>query len=476
MIVANVFHAGDGNLHPLVCYDGRKEGEAEKAEELSGPDHRRLPGRRRVDHRRARRRHRQEEAHAEDVRRGGPRRVPAAALLVRSRRAGEPGQADADAAAVRRGAGPVPAAPARGGGAGGAVLRPETVAGGGDAAARAASGRSGRSAAGRSRGSPRATRSRWRPAGWTGSSSTTSATSPRCSRRACRSRRRRRRSPSTASGSPGTRPTPAGRRSAGSWPPPTPVRCATATAACATSSSAPSVVLSDGTIAKSGGKVIKNVAGYDLAKLFAGSFGTLGLIATVSVRLHPLPEPRPRPSRMRFDDPDALLRQGARARAAPLEADCFDVVWQDGSRAHPARQFSRRRGRGGGGARRVSSVDVRTGTRCARCSARRRRRAEGLRAPDGSAGRDPRGRATRPSSRAPRSGSPGSRSRRRDLAERVAGGAPGALAARVHGARRRRAGRRPVAGRRSGQVVMERLKARFDPARIFRPGTFVGGL
>ena len=36
MQVANVFHAGDGNLHPLVCYDGRKEGEAERAEELSG--------------------------------------------------------------------------------------------------------------------------------------------------------------------------------------------------------------------------------------------------------------------------------------------------------------------------------------------------------------------------------------------------------------------------------------------------------
>jgi len=34
--VANVFHAGDGNLHPLVCYDGRAEGEAERAEELSG--------------------------------------------------------------------------------------------------------------------------------------------------------------------------------------------------------------------------------------------------------------------------------------------------------------------------------------------------------------------------------------------------------------------------------------------------------
>jgi glycolate oxidase len=34
--VANVFHAGDGNLHPLVCYDGHVDGEAERAEELSG--------------------------------------------------------------------------------------------------------------------------------------------------------------------------------------------------------------------------------------------------------------------------------------------------------------------------------------------------------------------------------------------------------------------------------------------------------
>jgi glycolate oxidase len=36
LIVANVFHAGDGNLHPLVCYDARVEGQAEQAEELSG--------------------------------------------------------------------------------------------------------------------------------------------------------------------------------------------------------------------------------------------------------------------------------------------------------------------------------------------------------------------------------------------------------------------------------------------------------
>jgi glycolate oxidase len=36
LIVANVFHAGDGNLHPLVCFDARVEGDAERAEELSG--------------------------------------------------------------------------------------------------------------------------------------------------------------------------------------------------------------------------------------------------------------------------------------------------------------------------------------------------------------------------------------------------------------------------------------------------------
>jgi glycolate oxidase len=36
LLVANVFHAGDGNLHPLVCYDGRVDGQAARAEELSG--------------------------------------------------------------------------------------------------------------------------------------------------------------------------------------------------------------------------------------------------------------------------------------------------------------------------------------------------------------------------------------------------------------------------------------------------------
>ena len=48
------------------------------------------------------------------------------------------------------------------------------------------------------------------------------------------------------------------------------------------------VVLADGTIAKTGGKVVKNVAGYDLHKLMCGSYGTLGIIAEINFRLHPL--------------------------------------------------------------------------------------------------------------------------------------------------------------------------------------------
>ncbi|MDQ4128662.1 MAG: FAD-binding oxidoreductase, partial [Actinomycetota bacterium] len=50
------------------------------------------------------------------------------------------------------------------------------------------------------------------------------------------------------------------------------------------------VVLADGTVAKAGGKVVKNVAGYDLAKLFTGSLGTLGIIVECNFRLHPRPE------------------------------------------------------------------------------------------------------------------------------------------------------------------------------------------
>jgi glycolate oxidase FAD binding subunit len=49
------------------------------------------------------------------------------------------------------------------------------------------------------------------------------------------------------------------------------------------------LVLPDGTIAKSGGRVVKNVAGYDLPKLVTGALGTLGMVTTAVFRLHPLP-------------------------------------------------------------------------------------------------------------------------------------------------------------------------------------------
>ncbi|NJR37709.1 MAG: FAD-binding oxidoreductase [Leptolyngbyaceae cyanobacterium CSU_1_4] len=50
-----------------------------------------------------------------------------------------------------------------------------------------------------------------------------------------------------------------------------------------------SLVRSDGAIAKAGGRVVKNVAGYDLMKLFTGSYGTLGILSQVTFRIYPLP-------------------------------------------------------------------------------------------------------------------------------------------------------------------------------------------
>jgi glycolate oxidase FAD binding subunit len=107
------------------------------------------------------------------------------------------------------------------------------------------------------------------------------------------------------------------------------------------------VVLADGTIASSGGKVVKNVAGYDLGKLFCGSRGRLGLVARLALRLQPrpaasaslvVPVRRPEdaerlwqlvhrsqlvPSAVDVDWPGRmalLLEGGARAVAAQLEA------------------------------------------------------------------------------------------------------------------------------------------------------------
>lgn len=89
------------------------------------------------------------------------------------------------------------------------------------------------------------------------------------------------------------------------------------------------VALADGTLAKSGGQVIKNVAGYDLAKLFAGSFGTLGAITEVSVRLHPI-APETVTAVGHADDP-AVLARGAHALShARLEQLGLDVRWSAG--------------------------------------------------------------------------------------------------------------------------------------------------
>ena len=108
------------------------------------------------------------------------------------------------------------------------------------------------------------------------------------------------------------------------------------------------VALSDGTIARSGGKVIKNVAGYDLAKLFCGSFGTLGMILAVNVRLHPTP-PASATAIGSTGDPASLSAAAIKLAGAPLELDALDVAWRDSrgellaraSGAEPARRAER---------------------------------------------------------------------------------------------------------------------------------------
>ncbi|HET6818569.1 MAG TPA: FAD-binding oxidoreductase [Mycobacteriales bacterium] len=87
------------------------------------------------------------------------------------------------------------------------------------------------------------------------------------------------------------------------------------------------VVLADGTIARSGGKVVKNVAGYDLGKLVTGAFGTLGVIAECTFRLHPV-APARRVVSLDVADPGPLV--GAVLRS-PLEPAALE--W-DGERLH----------------------------------------------------------------------------------------------------------------------------------------------
>jgi glycolate oxidase FAD binding subunit len=85
------------------------------------------------------------------------------------------------------------------------------------------------------------------------------------------------------------------------------------------------VVMPDGSVVKGGGKVVKNVAGYDLCKLFAGSWGTLGLITEVTFKTNPVPEHR---EHMVFTSPDAAtaLKAALAVHTSRLQPAYLTVV------------------------------------------------------------------------------------------------------------------------------------------------------
>ena len=86
------------------------------------------------------------------------------------------------------------------------------------------------------------------------------------------------------------------------------------------------VVLGDGTVASSGGKVVKNVAGYDLGKLFCGSEGRLGLIVRLALRLYPRPESA-RTLAVALESAEDASAKVRAILSSPLVPSAVDVVW-----------------------------------------------------------------------------------------------------------------------------------------------------
>ena len=86
------------------------------------------------------------------------------------------------------------------------------------------------------------------------------------------------------------------------------------------------VALPEGTVVRAGSRVIKNVAGYDLAKLMCGAFGTLGVVCEVIVRLHP--DGGEKVTVVGHGEDRAVLARAARDVARrPLELEALDLRW-----------------------------------------------------------------------------------------------------------------------------------------------------
>lgn len=98
------------------------------------------------------------------------------------------------------------------------------------------------------------------------------------------------------------------------------------------------IALADGTLVKSGGKVVKNVAGYDLHKLHIGAYGTLGVIVEVTFKLAPQP-PVWRTSSTECADLAEALQLAARMAMPPLAPVSVVVSGGDG-RFRVAARFS----------------------------------------------------------------------------------------------------------------------------------------